>query len=624
MNSQPHHAIALSETVEIPWRLLRKGTANVRIVSPDSAEDEALIANIGQTGVILENLIVSPNDDGTFDVHAGGRRWSAIGANIKSGVLDESFPVPCRVQESGSLTAVSLAENLQAPMHPIDECTAMHTLLTEGMDPDAIALHFGLPKQRVTQRLKLAQVAPCILKAYRKGEVDLQTVMAFTLADSKKRQVDVFKELGDYCNAHAVKRALTGEAERSDGRLAKFVSQAAYEKAGGTVMNDLFSDHDHWPDRALLQSLVEAKLDAAADKLKKKEGWSNTVILSDSYFPSHQYHRIEPAPVDVPDSLSTRLQQAIADQNALEQSDDDWTEESEAQFDALTDTIEALESEIDTYRSYSDHDKARATCFLFVTHAGKLEIARGYVTRAQQRSEAKAEGAETPDANAGMPNALVQDLGIHRQQIAKAALLSDPTLANDILLYTLCRQVLTPHTFESRVIDARFDVVAPTDDAHETSAAGLALTKARQQLFTEWMDIEDPGERFAALRKLTPKRKQTLTTYCISALFTVGPYNAGNRLTEAVLADLAPDYAAHWRPTGEGFFKRVTRDTLLALGQDLFGEAWIEQHGSAKKGGLVATLDTFFNGRAPSDLTDAEKAMRASWLPATFQAESTD
>ncbi|MEM7083775.1 MAG: ParB N-terminal domain-containing protein [Pseudomonadota bacterium] len=621
MSTQQSNAIQLSDTVEIPWNLLRKGAANVRVVSPEKADDAALIANIGETGVILENLIVTPNEDGTYGVHAGGRRWSAIGANVKSGVLDETFPVPCRVQESGSLTAVSLAENLQAAMHPIDECSAMQDMLKEGMDQEAIALHFGLPKQRVAQRLKLAQVAPCILKAYRKGDVDLQTVMAFTLADSKKRQVEVFKELGNHCHAHMVKRALTGEAERSDGRLAKFVGVAAYQKAGGTVINDMFSDYDHLPDRELLEALAQAKLDASAERLKKKEGWANTTILSDSYFPSHEYHRIEPEPVGVPEDLTKRLEKAIADQNALEESDGDWTDESEAEFDALTETIGELESEIDGFREYSDSDKERATCFLYVTHGGKLEIARGYVTRAQARKQSKASGEGKAEVSTGMPNALVQDLGVHRRQIAKAALIGDPALASDILLYTLCSQVLNPYSYESRTIDARFDVVEPTDEAHQETVAGQALSKARNQLFTEWMDIEDSGERFAALRKLTPKRKQTLLTYCVSALFTAGAYDESNTLVEAVLDDLSPDYAASWRPTGEGFFKRVTRDTLLTLGGDLFGEDWTSQHGSAKKGGLVATFDTFFNGRMPSDITDEEKAIRETWLPSTFQQE---
>ena len=62
MKTPKHTTIELSNTVEIPWNQLRKDDANVRTLRPDNAEDAALIANIGETGVILENLIVRPNN----------------------------------------------------------------------------------------------------------------------------------------------------------------------------------------------------------------------------------------------------------------------------------------------------------------------------------------------------------------------------------------------------------------------------------------------------------------------------------------------------------------------------------------------------------------------------------
>ena len=107
-------------------------------------------------------------EEGTFGVHAGGRRWNAIGANVEQGVLPDTFPVPCRVQTGGRL-AVSLAENLQAPMHPADEFAAFKDMLDDGLSVEDIALQYGLPQQRVVQRLKLAQVARRIFNAYRKG-----------------------------------------------------------------------------------------------------------------------------------------------------------------------------------------------------------------------------------------------------------------------------------------------------------------------------------------------------------------------------------------------------------------------------------------------------------------------
>ena len=64
---------------------------------------------------------------------------------------------------------MSLAENLKVPMHPADEFAAFEDMLDDGLSVEDIALQYGLPRQRVVQRLKLAQVAKRILNAYRKN-----------------------------------------------------------------------------------------------------------------------------------------------------------------------------------------------------------------------------------------------------------------------------------------------------------------------------------------------------------------------------------------------------------------------------------------------------------------------
>ena len=63
----------------------------------------------------------------------------------------------------------TLAENLQAPIHPADEFAVFKDMLDDGLSVEDIALQYGLPQQRVVKRLKLAQVARRIFNAYRKG-----------------------------------------------------------------------------------------------------------------------------------------------------------------------------------------------------------------------------------------------------------------------------------------------------------------------------------------------------------------------------------------------------------------------------------------------------------------------
>lgn len=82
--------------------------------------------------------------------------------------------------------------------------------------------------------------------------------------------------------------------------------------------------------------------------------------------------------------------------------------------------------------------------------------------------------------------------------------------------------------------------------------------------------------------------------------------------------------AAMWRPTGDTFFRRLTRDTLLAYGLEWFGAAWQQKHKNDKKKDLVALLDAFFNGEAPATLTPEQRDIRERWLPAGFVAETRE
>lgn len=200
-------------------------------------------------------------------------------------------------------------------------------------------------------------------------------------------------------------------------------------------------------------------------------------------------------------------------------------------------------------------------------------------------------------------------------------MLSDPALANDLLLYTLCQEILDLG-YQRKAMEARIDVVRPHDDKFADCQAMQCLEKAHSKLPTDWMGIESPTERFAALRKLTPKRKQALMAYCVSAAFTAGlDSNDSDEVSEAVLADLQPNYAASWRPNGDAYFKRLTLPTLIELGTELFGDEWSTEHGKDKKKDLVAWFDNFFVGPMPKGLSDELKTIRKEWLPKGFVRE---
>lgn len=607
---------------DIPWKETHISVNNVRITPPSKEEIEAMAANILAEGV-LQNLTVEKEGEG-YGVTAGGVRWRAIEHLVKTGQVSDDYPLPCNVKEPGNAAAVSLAENyFRHAMHPVDEFEAFARMQAEGNDEAAIALRFGCEVIQVKKRLKLAKVHPTIRKACRKGDIDIEALMAFTLADTAKQQLAVFKELGPRsCYAHNIRRLLTEEGEGSDSSVARYVGLDAYEAAGGRVVRDLFNERHYLLDRDLLTNLAQKKLEKAAARVANKEGWQNVDIAVNGNPARYSYHALTPKPVGVPEKLL--IEQATREQEleALNEKDD-WEEEEEERSFWLEDRLQEIEDEIDTYRVFSDEDKAQAVVFVSVGHDGKARIERGYISNriAKSRATQNEQGEKAEPESPVLSRALIDDLGTHRQQIAKAALVKNPKLAMDALLYTLALDVLVPYSYWGGAVRIRGENIGPSlngDSEHATSAATEALAAARDGLVTDWVDIEDDAERFAALRALPSKAKQALFAYCVANALSIGVKREEGCFGEALLADLSPDYAAMWRPTGAGYWQRVPRKVAYDQGAALFGEHWAAENAKATKKSLVAKLDTFFSNPLPKEASKDEREAHEHWLPEQF------
>ena len=184
---------------DIPLSQLELSPANVRKTSADASAFTELKASIAAHG-LLENLIARAMEPGTdcvarYAVIAGGRRLAAMQALAAEGALDEDHPVLCRM--IGSIVAaeeVSLAENsVRAAMHPADQVEAFRRLADAGSTAAAIAARFGVSERTVEKRLRLGNAAPVLLEAYRAGEIDLETLMAFAVTTDQARQSAVWE-----------------------------------------------------------------------------------------------------------------------------------------------------------------------------------------------------------------------------------------------------------------------------------------------------------------------------------------------------------------------------------------------------------------------------------------------
>ena len=226
---------------------------NVRKTPADDSAFTELKASIAAHR-LLENLIArsmepGPDGAGRYAVIAGGRRLAAMQALAAEGALDENHPVPCRM--IGSIVAaeeVSLAENsVRAAMHPADQVEAFRRLTDAGSTAAAIAARFGVSERTVEKRLRLGNAAPVLLEAYRAGDIDLETLMAFAVTTDQARQSAVWETVsqqGYRPGAWQIKRLLTEDRVPATSAIARFVGVETYEAAGGSIDRDLFAEED--------------------------------------------------------------------------------------------------------------------------------------------------------------------------------------------------------------------------------------------------------------------------------------------------------------------------------------------------------------------------------------------
>ena len=286
----------------IPLCRLTLSAANVRTARADPEDDKELQESILSLG-ILEDLLVIPNGDDNFEVVAGGRRLAALQQLAKAGKVAADCVAPCRVLGGDADPAeVSLHENeKRAPMHPADQYEAYARLRAKGMTAAEIASRAGVSERQVTKMMRLGTVAPELLAAFRDGEMNLETLMAFTVTDDHKAQLDVWAKArgGGTAWPEHIRDQLTEGAVIGSSGLASFVGLEAYEKAGGRVQRDLFSQfHDeavYLLDRSLLVKLAESELKTTADRLAKRWKWVEIQIEAD-WERIHTLHKLRGEP----------------------------------------------------------------------------------------------------------------------------------------------------------------------------------------------------------------------------------------------------------------------------------------------------------------------------------------
>jgi ParB family transcriptional regulator, chromosome partitioning protein len=508
----------------IPLTQLVPSPANVRKTATKTGIEE-LAASIAAHG-LLQNLLVQPASAETFEVVAGGRRHAALKWLAKQKKIAGDFPVPCEVRQGTNATEISLAENeMRVAMHPADQFEAFKKLADEGKGPEEIAARFGATPKIVAQRLKLAVVSPKLIALYRKEEMTLDCLMAFTVCDDHRHQEKIWAARPKWgLDPESIRAALTAKHIAADSKLAQFVGVKAYEKAGGAVLRDLFDDDNAgWlTDPALVNQLAAAKLDDIAAAVRG-EGWKWVEIVPDLDWETlKQFGKAQPTRLPPTADQQKEIDKLTAEADTIidEHGDDP---EDDAVRDRFTDIQERIDELEQGGEEWTADAKANAGAMIGIRHDSKPDIRRGLIRPEDKAAAKKADrakqgegGGKDEAATSGLSAKLVEGLTAQRTAGLQAKLADNPKVALVAVVHALALDCLYTASLGSCVkVRASVTHLAGCAEGIDDGAAGKELAATTKSV-TKGMP-KQPEKLWAWLLDRDQKTLLAILAVCAAA-----------------------------------------------------------------------------------------------------------
>ncbi|MCA0049247.1 ParB/RepB/Spo0J family partition protein [Mesorhizobium sp. B283B1A] len=474
--------------------------------APDISD---ILPSVRARGVLVP-LLVRPNGSpDTFEIVAGRRRYFA--AKTLADERGEAEPLPCAIMEDGDdadALEASLIENI-ARLDP-DEVSQWETfsrLIKEGRTIADIAATFGLTEHQVKRILALGELLPRIREAYRREEIDAETVRHLTMA-SKAQQKDWLALFADPDNraprGWQLKQWLFGGQSIST-RVALF----AIEDYPGLIVSDLFGEESYFADADLFW-LKQNEAIAARRDAYLEAGWSEVIVLE----PGQHFHA--------------------------------WDHEKTPK-------------------------KKGGKVFISVSHRGEVGCHEGWLSRKEAcraRDQSEAAVAETPDkpSRPELTGPMQNYVDLHRHAIVRLALLDRPAAALRLMVAhaiagsslwqvrtepqraanEIVAASLSACKAEATFTDKRREVLALLGEPDEGGAVagGNGGDFGTARLFAHLLTLSDDD----VMRVLGIVMAETL--------------EAGSAVIEALGNHLNVDTAACWQP--DGAFFDLLRDREIA------------------------------------------------------------
>jgi ParB family chromosome partitioning protein len=588
------------QITNVALNLLRPSPRNVRKEVPKEKDLRELAASIAAEG-LLQGLVVTEHKNGRgihYEVEAGQRRLAAMNLLVDDGKLKKTAAIPVTIIPIEQATSASLAENTaRKDMCAADQLVAFQAMVNEGKSVEDIAARFGVTPKVVERRLKLANCAPFLIEELRAERLSLDVLMAFAITDDHEAQRAVWKGLSEWQrnNPNVIRQLLTkDEISTKTDRLAKFVGLKAYEKAGGPVRRDLFSEsgESYLQDVALVQTLATEKLTKVAEEIKAAEGWAwSLVTLSLDQAEFSRYGEVSPTKRAATKQEAKHLKKLETEYRNLCDKD----ELSDTQEDRRVELHELIEQAEEALLEFGPKQKAKAGVIVTISHSGALEIRKGQVRpedmKEAKKAKKKVKGGKTAGGEAverDYSADLTRGLSSYFTSALQAQVATKPHVALALVVHSLIGdgRLSGGQLTKLRVETARLQTNAPDIEeggaAKALAEASDAVTRGVPEEGALAFLLELPSERLLEWLAV-------LVAPGIDAV-TSGAELDGDAQVAARAAGL--NISDWWKPTAENFFKRVNKEQLAAAAKEGMPEAEAKEVANLpRKGEMVAKVE---------------------------------
>lgn len=386
---------------------------------------------------------------------------------------------------------------------------------------------------------------------------------------------------------------------------AQIVGLQAYMSAGGTYVEDLFSDRDDGSqimlaDPDVLDDLFEAKCaNIEADLLG--EGWQ-WVELVEGHYSSTFYNTVE---MPVAEAQPTEAEAARLDEII-----DTFTKQKASQA-LSTMEIRALEREnqelvnLTEARRFTAEDRARSGVVVRFCH----NYAEYHYGRIKPKAQThKSKNKITPniqDPQSLYSGALTSDIASIRTDIIRGTLLAHPRLCLDMLAFKMANSILGNYTDICTIELGR--QMRPDFDNRPMAERYQQFSDSMNR---DWTTQEDSYERFRAFQAMDATDKDRWITWAVITSFnTAIASNDQTSADEAVISMLTIDWSQQWRPD-EAFWKRVSKPAMAEMLSPVLGATWFSNRSGLTKNEMAKLLGDVCSGDSNQVTATQAEAIR--------------